>query len=135
MWAIDFQRALQARQAARQAEVLDIVKSALRTACAQHLPRLPTRQGARPRAWASPVSSSSSSSSIYAWQIRPLLLLRLPLLLTYRWTAQVLERRERMTRGDDESHLIRSAVTAASAVSAPQLTADQLPGVSRSADQ
>ena len=44
-----------------------------------------------------------------------------------------------MTKGDDESDLIRSAVTAASAASsaasAPQLTADQLPGVSRSADQ
>ena len=40
-----------------------------------------------------------------------------------------------MGKGDDESHLIRAAVTAASAVSAPQLTADQLPGVSRSADQ
>ena len=50
-------------------------------------------------------------------------------------TIQVLERRERMSKGDDESNLIRSAVTAASALTAPQLTADQLPGVSRSADQ
>ena len=39
VWAVDFQRALQARQAARQAEVLDMVKSARCSAYAQHLPR------------------------------------------------------------------------------------------------